>query len=91
VTGLQAAPRRLVNLAGVLGIALRQWEGRDSGGPGRRQTANEAMAVIDDMIAALHEARGELQAQMRAYDDATAARADQLLDEARARREEEGR
>jgi hypothetical protein len=91
VTGLQAAPRRLVNLAGVLGLAVAQWAGRDSGGPGRRRAANEAMAVIDDMLTALQQARRELAAEMRAYDDATAARADQLLDEARARREEEGR
>ena len=89
MTALQAAAHRLVNLAGVLGMALAQWAGRDSGGPGRRRAANEAMAVIDDMLAALHQARRELAAEMRAYDDAAAARADQLLDEARARREEQ--
>ena len=89
MTALQTAPRRLVNLAGVLGIALRQWAGRDDGGPGRRRAANEAMAMIDDMLTALQEARRELAAEMRAYDDAALARADQMLDEARARREEQ--
>lgn len=89
MTGLQAAPRRLVNLATVLGMALRQWEGRGDGAPGRRRSANEAMAVIDDMIAALHQVRGELAAEMRAYDDATAARVDKLLAE-RDRRAEDG-
>jgi hypothetical protein len=89
VTALKAAAHRLVNLAGVLGMALRQWEGRDDGGPVRRRAANEAMAVIDDMLTALHEARRELAAEMRAYDDAALKRADQLLDEARARREEQ--
>ena len=88
MTALQAAPRRLRNLAGVLGVALAQWAGRDEGGPGRRRAANEAMAIVDDMLSALQEARRELATEMRAYDDAAAARADQLIEEARKRREE---
>jgi hypothetical protein len=88
VTALKAAAHRLVNLAGVLGIALGQWDARDDGGPVRRRAANEAMAIIDDMLAALHQVREQLADEMRAY-DATAARVDKLLDEARARREEQ--
>ena len=43
------------------------------------------------MLAELHRVRQQLVTEVRASDDATAARVDQMLDEARARREEEGR
>lgn len=86
MTALKAAAHRLVNLAGVLGIALGQWDARGDGQAARRRSASEAVAIVDDMLAALHEVRGQLQAQMRAYDDAALARADELL-----RRREEDR
>jgi hypothetical protein len=37
------------------------------------------MGAIDGMLAALHKARADLVAQVRAYDDATAARVDAML------------
>jgi hypothetical protein len=44
-----------------------------------RRAANVAMGTIDGMLAALHTARATLVAEVRAYDDATAARVDAML------------
>ena len=87
VSGREAV--RLANLAGVLGEALAAWAARDdpAAGPGARRAASEAVAVADDMLAALHKIRQQLVSEARRFDDAALARADALL----ARREAEGR
>jgi hypothetical protein len=77
--------RRLDNMSGVLGVALAQWAIRDEtkAQPEIRQAANTAVAAIDDMLAALHRARQQLVTEIRAADDANAARVDAMLAEAR--------
>jgi hypothetical protein len=81
--------RRLDAMTGVLGVALAQWAVRDDtkAQPEIRQAANTAMATVDDMLTALHRARQQLVTEIRASDDASAARADAMLAEARERRE----
>jgi hypothetical protein len=81
--------RRLDAMTGVLGVALAQWAIRDDtkAQPEIRQAANTAMATVDDMLTALHRARQQLVTEIRASDDASAARADAMLAEARERRE----
>jgi hypothetical protein len=49
--------------------------------PAARQAANTAMDTIDGMLAALHKTRQQLVTEIRAYDDATAARVDAMLRE----------
>jgi hypothetical protein len=69
---------RLEDPMGVLAIALGQWEdGRP--GPYARQAASTAMTQIDAMIDTLHAMRARLHTEIRAFDDATMARADALL------------
>jgi len=66
---------------GVLSAALGQWEARDDSKPQAqvRQAANRAMDIIDKMLAELHQLRSRLTAEIRASDDATAARVDAML------------
>jgi hypothetical protein len=69
---------RLEDPMGVLAIALGQWEdGRPR--PFARRAASTAMDAIDAMLADLHAMRARLVTEIRASDDATAARADALL------------
>jgi hypothetical protein len=86
VQQLADAPGRLENLSGVLGVALAYWADRadatDKGAA--RSAANTACDAIDNMLAVLHQARRELVAEVRAHDDATAARVDALLASCRA-------
>jgi hypothetical protein len=72
---------RLEDPMGVLGVALARWETRDDTRPQPevRRAANTAMAEIDRMIRELHEMRARLVSEIRASDDAAAARADALL------------
>ena len=72
---------RLEDPMGVLGVALAQWEARDDTRPqpGVRRAANTAMDAIDTMLRELHAMRSRLVGEIRASDDAAAARADQLL------------
>jgi flagellin-like hook-associated protein FlgL len=82
VTGdLREAGRQLDAITAVLGPALATWATRDEAQaqPGVRQAANTAMAAIDDMLASLHRVRGQLVTEMRRFDDASLARADELL------------
>jgi hypothetical protein len=44
-----------------------------------RKAAGEAVAAVDDAIAALHSIRGRLVTETRRSDDEAAARADELL------------
>jgi hypothetical protein len=73
---------------GVLGVALAQWMARDDtrAEPEVRQAASPAMAAIDAVLAELHELRARLVSEIRASDDAIAARADALLRDRRAGR-----
>jgi hypothetical protein len=66
----------------VLSVALAQWMARDDAraDPDARRAANTAMEAIDAMLAELHQLRARLVSEVRASDDASAARADALLD-----------
>ena len=66
---------------GVLGVALAQWAARDDtrAEPEVRRAANTAMDAIDAMLAELHQLRSRLVTEIRAADDATAARVDAML------------
>jgi hypothetical protein len=72
---------RLEDPMGVLSIALGQWEDRDETRPQPevRRAANTAMDAIDGMLRDLHAMRARLVGEIRAADDATAARVDALL------------
>jgi hypothetical protein len=78
---LADAPGRLENLSGVLGVALAYWADREDATDkgAARSAANTACDAIDNMLAALHSARQQLVAEVRAHDDATAASVDALL------------
>ena len=77
---------RLEDPMGVLSIALGQWEDRDDSKaqPEVRRAANTAMDEIDRMLCELHRMRSRLTSEIRASDDATAARVDAMLAELRA-------
>jgi hypothetical protein len=64
-----------------LDAALAAWAGRDDGMPDApaRRAANGAMGAIDGMLRELHAMRSRLTGEIRASDDATAARVDALL------------
>ena len=72
---------RLEDPMGVLAIALGQWEDRDETGPQPevRRAANTAMDAIDGMLRDLHAMRARLVGEIRASDDAAAARVDAML------------
>ena len=65
----------------VLDEALTTWAGRDDSKPQPevRRAANTAMDAIDAMRADLGAMRARLLGEIRASDNATAARADALL------------
>jgi len=66
---------------GVLDVVLAQWMARDDSRaePGVREAANTAMDAIDAMLGELHALRARLMSEIRASDDATAARVDTML------------
>ena len=66
---------------GVLGVALAEWAARSEDRPDAdaRRAANRAMDAIDAALAGLYELRARLVTEIRASDDATAARVDDLL------------
>jgi len=72
---------RLEDPMGVLAFALGQWEDRDDSKaqPEVRRAANTAMDEIDVMLRELHAMRSRLTSEIRASDDASAARADAML------------
>jgi hypothetical protein len=78
---LEGAAGRLEDLAGVLGGSLALWATRDDAKaqPEVRQAANTAVDAIDAMLGELHRIRSGLVAEVRAADDATNARVDELL------------
>ena len=66
---------------GVLAVALAQWMARDDSKaePEIRRAANTAMDEIDAMVRELYALRSRLVTEIRAADDATAARVDAML------------
>ena len=76
---------RLDDHNGILGIALAKWMARDDSkaDPEARRAANDAMDAIDAMLRELHAMRARLVGEIRASDDATAARVDAMLAAAR--------
>ncbi len=77
----QAAGRLLEERNDVLGVALAQWMARDDSkaDPDARRAANTAMDEIDSMLHELHALRARLVGEIRAADDANAARMDAML------------
>jgi len=65
-----------------LGAWLAIWSARDDGRPRAhaRRCANDAIDAIDAALRGLHEVRQRLIGEIRASDDASAARADALLE-----------
>jgi hypothetical protein len=82
-----AALSPLRSRLGDLAAALARWETRDDARPqpGVRRAANDAIDAIDAMLAGLHGIRSRLTGEIRASDDATAARVDAMLAERAAR------
>ena len=72
---LSALHNHVDNLGPWIGI----WEARREPDAHARRCASDAIDAADAAIAALHRIRGELVGQVRAADDAAAARADELL------------
>ncbi len=64
-----------------LDVWLGIWSARDDSRPDAhaRRCANDAMDAIDAMLRNLHLVRGRLVGEIRAADDASAARVDKLL------------
>jgi hypothetical protein len=75
------AVSQILDQAGSLGAWLGIWEARRQDGPDAhaRRCAADAMGAIDAMLAELHALRSRLVSEIRAADDAAAARADTLL------------
>lgn len=71
----------LAGLAEQAGVSLAQWADRDAAASkaAARRAANTAMDAIDAMLAELHKIRQQLVSEIRAHDDAAAARVDDLL------------
>jgi hypothetical protein len=67
--------------------AVARWDAREEPAPAEvRRAASAAVAAIDGLVAMLYALRERLVSEGRAYDDATAARADALLERSRAER-----
>jgi hypothetical protein len=84
VTGQDAYDGPLSALRGHvedLAVALAIWSARDDGRPDAhaRRCASHAVGAVDAMISELHSVRSQLMAEIRASDDASAARVDRLL------------
>jgi hypothetical protein len=83
---------RLDGHNGVLGVALAQWAACDDteAHAEERRAANTAMDTIDAMLSELHVLRARMVSEIRTDDDASLARADELLARCRQLRQEEG-
>lgn len=79
---------KITEHAAALNVALDAWARRDDTRPQPevRDAANAAMDAIDAMLRDLYELRGQLREEIRRSDDASMARAEALLADARARR-----
>jgi hypothetical protein len=67
-----------------LGTWLAIWEARKEPDAFARRCASDAVDAIDAMLRELYQVRGHLTSEIRQADDATAARADALLERLRA-------
>lgn len=81
--GYDDAVSALRSHASQLGELLGAWQARDDSKPDAhaRRTASGAVDAIDAAIRELHKIRQRLVSELRASDDATAARVDALLAE----------
>jgi hypothetical protein len=72
---------RLHDEIGTLGVALARWSERDDTRPQPeiRQAANTAVDAVDELTRRLFALRRRLVTEIRASDNATAARVDALL------------
>jgi hypothetical protein len=77
---LSAIRNRVEDLAAALAV----WSSRTEPDAHARRCANDAMDAVDAALADLHRIRQRLFSEIRASDDATAARADALLERLRA-------
>jgi hypothetical protein len=93
MTGYDSALDALRGHLGELETALALSATRDDtkAQPDVRQAANDAMDAVDAALRELHGIRALLVGEIRASDDATAARADALLARVRQLRREEDR
>ena len=66
-----------------LGTWLGIWEARNEPDAHARRCASDAVDAIDAMLGQLYLVRGWLTCEIRASDDASAARADELLERLR--------
>ena len=67
------------NGAEDLAVALAIWETRNEPDAYARRCASDAVDAIDAALRDLHSVRQQLVSEIREADDATAARADELL------------
>lgn len=90
MTGYDTALSALRGHLGELEAALALWATRDDtkAQPDIRQAANDAIDAIDGALRELHGIRAGLLGEVRSSDDATTARAEELL---RRTRQERGR
>lgn len=72
---LSALRSHVENMAAWLAI----WEARREPDAHARRCATEAVDAIDDALSELHQIRARLISEIRVSDDASAARADELL------------
>ena len=93
MTAYDSALSALRGHLGELEVALALWASRDDtkAQPEVRQAANDAMDAVDAALRELHGIRGQLVGEIRASDDATAARAAELIVRVRQLRQKEGR
>jgi len=76
---LSAIREHVENLAAWLGI----WENRSEPDAHARRCTSDAVNALDSMLRQLYRVRGWLTCEIRASDDASAARADELLERLR--------
>jgi hypothetical protein len=62
-----------------LAVSVALWEARREPDAHARRCASNAVDAVDAMLASLHQIRAQLASEIRASDDASAARADELL------------
>ncbi len=74
-----AALSAILSQAEDLGTWIGIWENRREPDAHARRCASDAVDAIDAMLGHLYDVRARLISEIRAADDASAARADELL------------